>query len=84
MKRFLAFAGDNYYPSGGWNDFLGDADTAEGAVTLVDERARRVPHGTDWAHVVDTATGAEVAWWDRNGWAWQGANATDNATEGKA
>lgn len=31
MKRFLVFAGDSYYASGGWSDFHADADTAEEA-----------------------------------------------------
>ena len=29
MKRYLLFAGDNYYPCGGWNDFEGSFDTKE-------------------------------------------------------
>lgn len=29
MKRFLLFGSDNYYPSGGWNDFILDSDTVE-------------------------------------------------------
>lgn len=32
MKRFLLFAGDIYYPVGGWNDFVGAFDSAEEAV----------------------------------------------------
>lgn len=31
MKRYLLFAGDNYYPSGGVNDFVMDYDTVEEA-----------------------------------------------------
>lgn len=29
MKRFLLFAFDTYYPSGGWSDFVGAFDTIE-------------------------------------------------------
>lgn len=53
---FLLFAGDQYYPSGGWGDFvaafptLNDAETA--AATL---RQRQ------WMHIVDTAT-LDIVW----------------------
>jgi hypothetical protein len=52
-KRFLAFAGDQYYPDGGWRDFRGSSDNFEEAVKLI--------KGRDWGHVVDGFTG-EV--WD--------------------
>ena len=29
MKRFLVFCGEDYYPQGGMNDFVGDFDTLE-------------------------------------------------------
>jgi hypothetical protein len=29
MKRYLLFAYDRYYPSGGMNDFVGDFDTLD-------------------------------------------------------
>jgi hypothetical protein len=28
MKRYLVFAGDDYYPAGGWGDFQGSFDSA--------------------------------------------------------
>lgn len=31
MKRYLLFAWDQYYPSGGWNDFIGCFDSFEEA-----------------------------------------------------
>ena len=68
MRRYLAFAGDTYYPSGGWGDYMGDADTFDDAKAVVDERRQRVPYGTDWAHVVDSVAGEEVAWWSHSGW----------------
>lgn len=27
MKRFLLFAGESFYPSGGWHDFIADFDS---------------------------------------------------------
>ena len=62
MKRFLVFAGNNYYPGGGWTDFRKDADTIEAARELAEVRG---VYGTsDWVHVVDTQTGEIV--WERN------------------
>ncbi len=54
MKRFLAFAGSDYYPGGGWRDHCGSADSLEAALTLVINSDTSI----DWAHVVDTGTGA--------------------------
>ncbi len=31
MKRFAAFSFGQYYPDGGWNDFVGTYDTLEEA-----------------------------------------------------
>ena len=44
MKRYLVFAYDQFYPSGGWNDFVGAFDTLEeaeskGRETLADNEA---------------------------------------------
>lgn len=79
MKRFLAFQGENYYPGGGWDDFSGDFDTADGAVACLEaEESGRVANALNatfgarkiyvsyeslarnWAHVIDSETGAEV------------------------
>ncbi len=38
MKRFLAFYNQDYYPSGGMNDFIGDFETLEEAVNAVTEK----------------------------------------------
>lgn len=51
MKNYLLFAGDHYYPSGGWDDFReafetwGEADQ-EG-------KGLKEQHKVDWYHVVD-------------------------------
>lgn len=50
MKRFLIFAGENYYPRGGWRDYAGQADTLEEALLKVSHR-RNV---WDWFHIFDT------------------------------
>ena len=48
MKRFLIFAGDLHYPTGGWYDFEGDFDTLEDAKTAL------LNINCDWWHIVDT------------------------------
>lgn len=55
MNRFLLFSFENYYPSGGWEDFAGDYATLDEA-----KDARFVSRGKS-AHIVDTQTGKIVA-----------------------
>jgi hypothetical protein len=50
MKRFLAFAGDSYYPEGGAKDFVGAFDTE------LDARLAGVETPKDWCHVFDLET----------------------------
>ena len=47
IKRFLVFAGDFYYPGGGWDDFRGDFETLEEAELKVKQLER------DWAQIID-------------------------------
>ena len=56
MKRYLLFGGDDYYPAGGWGDFLGDFDSVPDAVAA----AASHPMKPQWAEVVDTETMATV------------------------
>jgi len=41
---YMLFAGDNYYPLGGWADFIGTYDTLVKAV--------KAGENYDWYHVV--------------------------------
>lgn len=54
MKNFAVFAGDSHEPQGGWNDFVGDADTCSDAIfdVVLPKCMSR-----DWWHVVDLKTG---------------------------
>lgn len=54
MKRWLLFAGDNYYPIGGWDDFQADFDTKEEAFDKAAESV--IARACDWAHIVDSQT----------------------------
>jgi hypothetical protein len=64
MKRYLLFAGQYYYPGGGWADFIGSYDAvaeaeAEGAKRRMGPRGVEYPVW-DWFHVIDATTGAWV------------------------
>ena len=58
QRRFLLFAGDSYYPSGGWNDFIGYFPSVEAAK----EGALRLGidsvyiYNFEWAHIVNGLT----------------------------
>lgn len=59
MKRYWLFAGHNYYPSGGMEDFVGDFDSLKDAKhSVLPEIKRSAYH---WAHVFDTET-REIVW----------------------
>lgn len=55
---FALFAGDVYYPSGGWNDFRGTFDTIEAAKDryLEGEMWGDHNHKWEWGHVVNLET----------------------------
>jgi hypothetical protein len=54
MKRFLLFTFAEYYPSGGWNDFAGDFDTAENAIRHIPKDNRNN------LQLIDSETGIEI------------------------
>jgi len=58
VKRFIVFAGNDYYPGGGWHDFHSDHDMAEDAVKAADQAVHE--RHEDWSHVVDASTGEEI------------------------
>jgi hypothetical protein len=51
MDRFLLFAGDTYYPLGGWGDYKGSFPTLEEALKAA------AANSWDWFHVVDLLSG---------------------------
>lgn len=54
MNRYFVFAGERYYPSGGWNDFVNSFSSLEVA------KEAALATKEDWAHVVDSETGRVV------------------------
>ncbi len=61
MKRYMAFGGSTYYPSGGWGDFKGSFDALEEAVACAKEYRFDGVGEEDWWQVVDIETQAVVA-----------------------
>lgn len=66
MKRYLVFAFDNYYPSGGWSDMRGAFDDLQDARKLKQEI---LSHSSSWfnggpyydnAEIVDLETMTKV------------------------
>ncbi len=53
LGRYLVFKGDNYYPSGGWEDFAGSADTVDAAREIAGRHE-------EWWHVVDSKNGTII------------------------
>ncbi len=43
---YLLFAGDSYYPCGGWNDYIGDFPSEDSAMEYL------AAHSYDWWHLV--------------------------------
>jgi len=52
MKRYLLFAGDTYYPSGGAYDFVSSHDTIEEAMAVHDPS--KYTYSGGWANIFDT------------------------------
>lgn len=55
METYLLFAGENYYPLGGWKDFVGSYPSVDAAKAIL-EVPRKDSMGymtdDDWAHIV--------------------------------
>jgi hypothetical protein len=49
VNRYLLFAGDNYYPCGGMDDFVGHYSTMAELVANIGQE--------DWFNILDTKTG---------------------------
>jgi len=64
MKRYLAFYGAVYYPSGGMDDFIGDFDTKEEAIEKIQKHHKEETYRDTWeyawANVYDTEDRIEV------------------------
>lgn len=52
---FILFAGDYYYPEGGWNDIVGVFDNIEDAKNCALAGNREFKRDYQWWHIVDMA-----------------------------
>lgn len=58
LKRFAVFAGDNYYPWGGFSDLVGTFDDKDEAIAEAKKAEARIHD--EWSHVIDLQTGEWV------------------------
>ena len=56
VKRYVVFAGPDYYPSGGWGDFHSSHDDINEAR---DAKLAEEAEG-HWANIIDLTTGKEA------------------------
>jgi len=55
--RYLVFAGDTYYPRGGWNDLKRSFDDLTEAEAFA---INCLKNGYSWCHIVDSTSGSIV------------------------
>lgn len=66
MKRFLLFAGEDYYPQGGANDLIGAFDSVDEAKAAHDPNKFNYDGG--WANILDVGTLVIACWFGRQVW----------------
>jgi len=57
MRRFLVFAWPEFYPGGGWSDFVDSFDCEKGAVECADSKLKFNNGGVE---VIDLHSGKDV------------------------
>ena len=57
VHRYLVFAGPDYYPAGGWGDFIGNFESKEDALKAAKLDGSNL---RDWSQVIDTETMSEI------------------------
>lgn len=68
MERYFVFAGDDYYPSGGWSDYREAFDELPAAIEYADKLVAGFQMASgrfvrfDWAEVVDVQAKDGVYW----------------------
>jgi hypothetical protein len=59
-KRYLLFATDQYYPCGGWDDFVDSFADLEEAKAEAERQCSRIKYPRDFAQIIDLETGEEA------------------------
>ena len=62
MKNLLVFAGDDYYPGGGWCDLKGDFESIDKAKSFCQE----IAPDNDWIQIVDIHSATFLYWGQMN------------------
>lgn len=58
MKKYLLFAGEVYYPGGGWIDFKGSFDSVKDCINALSRIKKESDY--DWYEIVDRDTQKEL------------------------
>lgn len=66
-KRYIVFACDDHYPSGGWDDKYGEAATIPEAKEMLEEAVRK-KRGYGFGHIIDWVSRKKVASYDLGEW----------------
>lgn len=64
MSRYAVFSGNQYYPLGGFRDFVAAYETLSEAQEYYHETFKK--SSDDWLQIVDLAQCAVVEWHNRN------------------
>lgn len=56
MNKYVVFAGEFFYPAGGWEDMVGVFDNIEDARKLVSRNKREWRRDNKWYQIVDLKT----------------------------
>ena len=54
MNRYLSFFGDEFFPNGGMDDFLGDYEDLFEAKEAITSKQLKTMLTSSWGHVYDT------------------------------
>lgn len=62
MKKYLLFAGDNYYPNGGFDDIKMSGNSIKECIAYYDTYIKQFSfgHSCTWGHIIDRDTFEKV------------------------
>lgn len=63
MKKYLAFASNQYYPKGGIHDLLGIVDTQDIAMRMILDWAKSEAYSDVDAHIIEADDGVFTTVW---------------------
>lgn len=66
MNRYVIFAGSDYYPQGGFDDFVADFSKLSDAIKFVDEIDEIDEESAEWCHIVDMRKKEKIKQFERS------------------